>query len=281
MIAFTKMQGAGNDYVYIDGFNNEVDQPEILSRMISDRHFGVGSDGLILINPGIHQPLSMRMFNSNGEEGQMCGNGLRCLAKYAFDHGLVIDREFKVETLAGVRTIKILTIKNGKAESIQVDMGIPIWDNLSIPINLDSPLTLGYKLTVDESVFAIYGVNTGVPHVVIFLTQDPYLYPVEFFGPKIENHFIFPEKTNVNFVQLINSQLVIQRTWERGSGETMACGTGSTAIFAVGRRLGYLDQSAFIRSSGGELILNMEDDQHIFMTGPAVEVFSGIYSRYV
>jgi len=277
MIPFTKLHGAGNDYIYIDGFKNRIDQPEELSRQMSDRHFGVGSDGMILVNPGQQHPVAMRMFNSNGAEGEMCGNGLRCLVKYAFDHGLVNEREFKVETKAGVRDVKILEVKNGKAEMIQVDMGIPIWDNASIPIKLDSPYTLGYELSINKSVFTINGVNTGVPHVVIFLSQDPYLYPVEFFGPKIECHPIFPEKTNVNFAQIINPQLVIQRTWERASGETLACGTGSTAIFSVGYRLGFLDKYAHIRSGGGELILSLDDNQHVFMTGPAVEVFTGSF----
>jgi len=283
-INFVKMQGIGNDYVYINSFAEKLpDKTEYyseLAKLISDRHFGVGSDGLILIIKGKTTEYRMRMFNLDGSEAEMCGNGLRCFAKYLFDKKLTEKTEFSVETAAGVLPVKLFINESTDVESIQIKMGKPNFCNTQIPVINKENETLEYPMFVKDKEFIINCVSVGNPHCVIFLDKSDDLKSLDLtkYGPLIENNQMFPNRINVEFVKVISENEAYQRTWERGSGETLACGTGATAVFAVGNRLGKFSKSALIHLLAGNLELSIDDkSEELLLKGPAVQVFSGSY----
>jgi diaminopimelate epimerase len=272
---FTKMQGAGNDYVYVNGFEERLTDPAEVARRVSDRHFGIGSDGLILILPSAVADVRMQMFNADGSESEMCGNGIRCVAKYAYDHGLVAKREIAVETGAGILTLQLFTDNRNRVTRVRVNMGMPRLGRSEIPMTGvgDGPV-VGESLSILDTVFSITCVSMGNPHCVLFV-EDVAGFPVEVYGPLIENSAWFPRRTNVEFVQVLSRNEVRQRTWERGAGETLACGTGASAVTVAGVLNGLTERTLVNHLSGGDLEMEWPEGGPVFMTGPAVEVFSG------
>jgi diaminopimelate epimerase len=272
---FTKMQGAGNDYVYVNCFETQVENPEQVAVKVSNRNFGIGSDGLILILPSDRADVRMRMFNADGSESEMCGNGIRCVAKYAYDRGLVTKKEITVETGAGILTLQLFTDSDNKVNKVRVNMGAPRLSRAEIPMLGDGPArVVAEKLNILHTTFSITCVSMGNPHCVIYV-DDVENFQVEKYGPLIENHEIFPRRTNVEFVRIISPSEVRQRTWERGAGETLACGTGASAVCVAGVLNGFTEKKILNHLSGGDLELELAEDGNLYMTGPAVEVFSG------
>ena len=279
MIKFTKMHGTGNDYIYINAISQTVKRPSKLSITMSDRHYGIGADGLILIQKARTRgaDFRMRMFNADGSEAEMCGNGIRCFGKYVYDHGLTDKKELAIETLAGLKILQ-LNIRNHRVTGVTVDMGEPILRRDKIPM-LGKPGIVDREVLqlLDGTHFEINALSMGNPHVVIFV-EDAENFPVEKYGPVIENHDSFPQRTNVEFVQVVNSGEIIQRTWERGSGETMACGTGASAATVASILTEQTERSLTVHLRGGDLTTSWkEEDNHVHLTGPAVEVFEGIW----
>ena len=264
---FTKIQGIGNDYVYINCFEESVEAPAELAKKVSDRHFGIGSDGLILICPSETADCQMRMFNADGSESQMCGNGIRCVGKYVYDHRLVEKTEFDVETGAGIKHLKIKQ-ENGKAVQITVDMGVP-----ELTSQVPEPIL------VDGKSYEFIGISMGNPHAVYYMDNIDGL-DLEAIGPAFENHERFPERTNSEFIQVVNRDYIRMRVWERGSGETYACGTGATASAVASALSGRTGQTVQVELKGGNLTIHWdrEGSGHVFMTGPAVEVFEGEFN---
>jgi diaminopimelate epimerase len=272
---FTKMQGAGNDYVYVNCFSEHIEDPAAVAITVSNRNFGIGSDGLILIMPSAVADVRMRMFNSDGSESEMCGNGIRCVAKYAYDHGIVSKQEITAETGAGILTLQLFTDGAGKVDRVRVNMGKPRLTRGEIPLTGNPALqVINEPLNILHSTFHVTCASMGNPHCVIFV-DDVDQFQVEKYGPLIENHEIFPRRTNVEFVQIISRGEVRQRTWERGAGETLACGTGASAVCVAGVLNGLTDKKILNHLAGGDLELEWADDGFLYMTGPAVEVFSG------
>lgn len=279
---FTKMHGAGNDYVYVDCFADPVPtDPARLAVEISDRHRGIGADGLILIRPSQVADARMQMFNADGSEAEMCGNGIRCVAKYVFDHQICPKKDLKIETGAGILALE-LTLKNAKVDQVRVDMGPPRLDPKEIPTTLTgnsggSDRVIEQSLIVEGREFLVTAVSMGNPHCVIFVDiADDDL--VLNWGPKIECHAAFPARTNVEFVEIVSKSVVRQRTWERGSGETMACGTGASAVCVAGVLTGRTEPIITNHLLGGTLILEWDQtSNHVFKTGPATEVFTGTW----
>ena len=272
---FTKMQGAGNDYVYVNCFEEKVEDPAAVAVKVSNRNFGIGSDGLILIMPSDKADVRMRMFNSDGSESEMCGNGIRCVAKYAYDHGIVAKKEITAETGAGILTLQLFTGADCKVDKVRVNMGPPRLTKAEIPmVGQADEKVVNQPLNILHSTFNITCASMGNPHCVIFV-DDVESFQVEKYGPLIENHELFPRRTNVEFVQIISRTEVRQRTWERGAGETLACGTGSSAVTAACVLNGLTDKKILNHLSGGDLEMEWAEDGNIYMTGPAVEVFSG------
>jgi diaminopimelate epimerase len=276
---FTKMHGIGNDYVYVNGFTETVTDPARVAKQISDRHFGVGSDGLILIQPSKQADVRMRMFNADGSEAEMCGNGIRCVAKYAFEHGLSKSNPLRVETGAGVLNLQ-LQIEAGKVQQVTVNMGQPILDLPKIPVNganvTPAKMTHQYDLRIgDQSISGATFVSMGNPHVVIF-AEGLNDIDISRLGPKIEHFKAFPKRINAHWVQVKSRGEVSMKTWERGSGITQACGTGACAVCVAGAITGRTDRKILAHLPGGDLTLDWrEADNCVYMTGPAAEVFSG------
>jgi diaminopimelate epimerase len=280
---FTKMHGIGNDYVYVDCVRGAPPaDPAALSRAISDRHFGVGSDGLILICPSERADARMRMFNADGSEAEMCGNGLRCVAKYVYDHGIARKPRLAIETGRGVLTVD-LEVKQDKVSRVRVDMGAPILQSSDIPTTLPGDPPVNAPLTVPPTSFNVTCVSMGNPHCVIFeknpdeslLGTDGYDMVREA-GPVIERNARFPRRTNVHFVRVHSPSEVTMRTWERGSGITLACGTGACAVCVAGVLTGRTGRRLLAHLPGGDLELEWsEADNHVYMSGPATEVFTG------
>ncbi len=274
---FIKMQGAGNDYVYIDGFRETVTDPSALAVAMSDRHFGVGADGLILILPSQVADVRMRMFNADGSEAEMCGNGIRCVAKYAYDHRIVDQKDIRIETGAGILTLQLFTDDCDRVSRVRVNMGKPRLSRSEIPMaGAPEEQVVGAELRVLDRTFEITCVSMGNPHCVIFV-DDVDEFPIEHYGPAIENHPLFPRRTNVEFVQLLSPTEVRQRTWERGAGETLACGTGASAVTVAAVLGGHTERRLLNHLRGGDLEMEWSKDGHIFMTGAAVQVFEGDY----
>lgn len=272
---FTKMHGAGNDYVYVDCFKETVDNPAETAIKVSNRNFGIGSDGLILIMPTDKADVRMRMFNSDGSESEMCGNGIRCVAKYAYDHGIVTKTEITAETGAGILTLQLFPNAENKVERVRVNMGPPRLSREEIPMNgTPAAQVVAEELTVLDKTFKITCVSMGNPHCIIYV-DDVDNFPVATYGPLIENHQLFPRRTNVEFIQIISRTEVKQRTWERGAGETLACGTGASAVCVAGVLNSLTDRKILNHLAGGDLELEWVENGPVFMTGPATEVFSG------
>jgi diaminopimelate epimerase len=277
---FTKMQGAGNDYVYVDCFSQPVPaDPAELARRIADRHFGVGGDGLILILPSDVADARMQMFNADGSEAEMCGNGVRCVAKYVYDHGLARKPTLAIETGRGILALD-LEIANGRAGRVRVDMGEPILAAAKIPTTIpgnpdrpESPV-VDAELAVAGQTLRVTCVSMGNPHCVTFVERlsDDWVLGV---GPHVESDPHFPRRTNAEFVEVISPAELRMRVWERGSGETLACGTGASAVCVAGVLTGRSQRKVLIHLLGGDLELHWADNNHVLMTGPAVEVFSG------
>ncbi|MGE5553152.1 MAG: diaminopimelate epimerase [Betaproteobacteria bacterium] len=276
---FVKMQGAGNDYVYVDGFREKIPEPQRLAPLIADRHFGVGGDGLILVLPPEtpEGDVRMRMFNADGSEAEMCGNGVRCVAKYAADHGLIpSDRNVvKVETLAGLKVIGLTRDASGKVTAARVDMGIPRFRRPDIPMSGPPPEeAIDVPLTVAGREYHVTALSMGNPHCVVFLPSVAEL-KLEEIGPAFEHHPAFPKRVNAEFCRVVDSETLEMRVWERGSGETLACGTGAAAAAVAAHVNGFTGRRVTVHVRGGALLLEWEADDHVYLTGPAVEVFSG------
>jgi diaminopimelate epimerase len=276
---FTKMQGAGNDYIYVNCFQETVPpQLAALARQMSDRHFGIGADGLILIEPSDVADARMRMFNADGSEAEMCGNGIRCLAKYVYDYGICRRDNLKIETGAGTLSLDLQT-DGDRVVRVRVDMGQPIVDAARIPTTLAGPTVVDREIDVGDRNLSVTCVSMGNPHCVIFVDEinDDLVLG---WGPRIETDARFPSRVNVEFVQVASATEVRQRTWERGSGETLACGTGASAVCVAGVLTGRTQRKILNHLLGGDLELEWrESDNRVYMTGPAVEVFSGDWPR--
>jgi diaminopimelate epimerase len=273
---FTKMQGIGNDYVYVDCFAEPLPKdPAGLARRIADRHFGVGGDGLILICPSDSgADARMRMFNADGSESEMCGNGLRCVAKYVYDHGIKREQSLRIQTGRGILAVE-LELKGGKVDRVRVNMGQPILEGAKIPTKLPGNPPLDVPLNVDGRTLQVTCVSMGNPHCVTYVEQasDEIVLGL---GKKIEHHAMFPARVNVEFIEIISPTEVRQRTWERGSGETLACGTGASAVCVAGVLTGRTGRKIINHLRGGDLELEWSQaDGCVYKTGPAVEVFSG------
>ena len=273
---FTKMHGIGNDYVYVETFHQPAPaDPVELAVRISDRHFGIGADGLILIEPSEGADARMRMFNNDGSEAEMCGNGIRCVAKFIHDHAIAQKPRVTVETGRGVLTLD-LEVEGGKAQRVRVNMGTPILPGAAIPTTLVGDPPVDVPIEVGGQTVQVTAVSVGNPHAVVYV-EDVATFPVETLGPLIERHPCFPRKVNVHFVEVVDRGEVRMRTWERGTGITLACGTGACAVAIAGVVSGRTDQTLLAHLPGGDLTLEWAGkvDDPVFMTGAAVEVFSG------
>ena len=274
MIKFTKMQGLGNDYVYIDAINQDIKKESELALFVSDRHYGIGSDGLILICKSKIADFKMKMFNPDGSEAEMCGNGIRCVGKFVYDKRLTQKTLITIETLAGIKKLK-LNLENGKVKNVKVDMGEPILEAEKIPVCSDEKIIKNFKINVEDMEFNITAVSMGNPHAVVFI-KNIEKFNVEKYGKQIENNILFPKRTNVEFVEIINKEKVKMRVWERGTGETLACGTGACATVVAGVLNNFIERKANVELLGGILEIEWnKEDNHIYMTGEAKTVFEG------
>ena len=273
---FTKMHGIGNDYIYINGFSEEVKNPSELAVAMSDRHTGIGGDGIVLILPSKIADFRMRMFNADGSEAEMCGNAIRCVGKYVYDKHLTDKKVLTIETLAGIKVLDMI-VENGIVELVTVDMGEPILKPELIPVVFEGEPVTGLKLQVADRTLDFTCVSMGNPHTVTFVeeTKD---YPVEKYGKIVEVHPLFPKKVNVEFAHVINKEEIDMRVWERGTGETQACGTGACATLVASALNGLTGREATIHLLGGDLYVRWDEEtNHVFMTGPATVVFKGLW----
>ena len=272
---FTKMHGIGNDYVYVNCFKETVENPVEVAKFVSDRHFGIGSDGLILIKPSKVADCYMEMYNADGSNSAMCGNGIRCVAKYVYDYGLTDKTEIDVETAAGIKHI-VLTIENGKAVKACVNMGEPILKPELVPVIGEGEMLVNEPILVDGEEYHMTCVSMGNPHAVVFLDKDVKDLEIEKIGPKFENHERFPQRVNTEFMYVMDRNTMNLRVWERGSGETWACGTGTCASVVASVLNGLTERKVLVHLLGGDLeIYWNEEDNHVYMTGPATTVFDG------
>lgn len=273
---FTKMHGCGNDYVYVDCTVEKVDAPEEVSRFVSDRHFGIGSDGLILICPSEVADVRMRMFNADGSEGAMCGNGIRCVGKYAFDHGLVHREEITVETGSGIKTLQLHT-GDGRVQTVTVDMGKPETAPEKIPVKMPEKVeaVIDYPIMTDGTAWRITCVSMGNPHGVVFVEENRTL-DLPKIGPLFEHHPWFPDRINTEFIKILSREEISMRVWERGSGETMACGTGACASVVAAVLNDLTEETVMVHLLGGDLRITYDRAaERVWMEGSATEVFSG------
>ncbi|HEX9061126.1 MAG TPA: diaminopimelate epimerase [Clostridia bacterium] len=271
---FTKMQGLGNDYIYVNCLENEIPNPGEVSKFVSDRHFGIGSDGLVLILPSNKADFRMRMFNSDGSEAEMCGNAIRCVGKYVYDNGLTNKTTVSVETLAGIKVLE-LTLEKGFVSLVKVDMGEPILKPSEVPVNSNLDLFKSQPVTAAGKEYSVTCVSMGNPHAVTYV-QDVANFPLEVVGPQMETHTLFPRRINSEFVEVIDRSTLKMRVWERGAGETLACGTGACAVLVASVLNGLSERKAAVKLLGGDLHIEWsEKDNHVYMTGPAVKVFEG------
>ena len=271
---FTKMHGAGNDYIYVNAMQEQVLNPSEIAIRISDRHFGIGSDGLVLIMTSDCADFRMRMFNSDGSESEMCGNATRCIAKFVFEKGLTDKQSVTLETKAGIKVLD-MTVIDGKVSTVRVDMGEPILEPANIPMDFPGDYAIQVPVTVRGKEYLLNGVSMGNPHAVIFTEGiDALNLPV--IGPDFEHNELFPKKTNTEFVEIIDNEHVRMRVWERGAGETLACGTGACAVLVAGVLSGHLHHKAQVDLLGGSLQIEWNaENNHVYMTGDAVTVFEG------
>jgi len=275
-IEFVKMHGLGNDFIIVDCYRHPYSVGQLVpaSVPLCDRHVGIGGDGLILVLPSRQADFRMRIINNDGSEAEMCGNGIRCFAKYLYEHGLTRQTTFTIETLAGIITPALL-LDGDRVQAVRVDMGEPRLERATIPMLGSAGQVVNEPLHVSEESFAITAVSMGNPHAIIFV-DDVVQFPVEQYGPLIEKHSAFPRKTNVEFVQILSPTALKMRVWERGAGITLACGTGACATLVAAVLTGNSERSATVGLPGGPLAITWSDeDNHVYMTGPAEEVFSG------
>lgn len=274
MLKFTKMQGLGNDYVYIDAIHQKIEDVSSLAKIVSNRNWGIGSDGLILIDKSTIADFKMRMFNPDGSESEMCGNGIRCVGKFAYDKGLTNKEQITIETLAGIKKLE-LNVENEKVETITVDMGEPILKAKEIPVISNEKPVKNLKIKALDRVFLATCVSMGNPHTVI-VVEDVEKFDVARYGKEIEKDEKFPNKTNVEFIEVEDRGCIKMRVWERGTGETLACGTGACGSVVAGAINGIINRKANVELLGGNLQIEWkEEDNHVYMTGPAVTVFEG------
>ncbi len=280
---FTKMEGLGNDYVYVNCFKETVDNPSELSKRVSDRHFGIGSDGLILIKPSQVADFTMEMYNADGSQSEMCGNGIRCVGKYVYDYGLTDKEEISVETLAGIKYLKFVIDKKdasdrGTVAMVTVNMGEPIFAPAEVPVAIDKDLdkVVDYPVNIDGTSYNITCISMGNPHCITYV-EDTDTFPLEEIGPKFESSPLFPRRVNAEFVQVVSRDYLKMRVWERGSGETLACGTGTCATVVASILNGLTEDEVTVRLLGGELIIKWDRETNlVYMTGPAKVVFDGV-----
>ena len=271
---FTKMHGIGNDYVYVNCFKETVEHPSEVAIKVSDRHFGIGSDGLILIKPSEVADGKMEMYNADGSQGAMCGNGIRCVAKYMYDYGITDKTSISVETKSGIKYLD-LTIKDGKVDTVKVNMGTPILKAVDIPVRSEKEQVIDEPVMVDGKEWKITCVSMGNPHAITYIDDVKNL-EIEKIGPKFENHEIFPDRVNTEFVHVIDRNTVEMRVWERGSGETLACGTGSCAVAVSSILNGLTEEEVTVKLLGGDLKIFWDRTENkVYMTGSATTVFDG------
>ncbi len=280
---FTKMEGLGNDYVYVNCFKETVENPSELSKKISDRHFGIGSDGLILIKPSEVADFTMEMYNADGSQSEMCGNGIRCVGKYVYDYGLTDKEEVSVETLAGIKYLKFVIDRKdendrGTVAMVTVNMGEPIFIPTEVPVAIDEDLerVVDYPVNIAGTSYNITCISMGNPHCITYV-EDTDAFPLEEIGPKFESNPMFPRRVNAEFVQVVSRDYLKMRVWERGSGETLACGTGTCATVVASILNGHTEDEVTVKLLGGELIIKWDRETNlVYMTGPAKVVFDGV-----
>ncbi len=273
---FTKMNGIGNDYVYVNCFEETVKNAPAVARFVSDRHFGIGGDGLILIKPSDVADCEMDMYNLDGSQGAMCGNGIRCVAKYVYDYGIVSKTSISVNTRSGIKYLD-LSLKDGKVDTVRVNMGSPILQAAQIPVVAETEEVISAPIEIDDQIYHFTGVSMGNPHAVVFLDSLEGL-DIEKLGPKFENHLNFPDRVNTEFVEVLDRHTLRMRVWERGSGETLACGTGACAVAVASILNGHVDEDVpvTVKLLGGDLTIEWNRQENlVFMTGTATTVFDG------
>lgn len=271
---FTKMEGCGNDYVYVNGFTTKIENPGKVSEIVSDRHFGIGSDGLIIINPSDVADFKMSMYNADGSEGKMCGNGIRCVAKYVYDNKMTDKTTITVETLSGIKTL-VLNVEEGKVKTVRVNMGKPVIFPKDIPVISEKQKIVDEPIIVDGKQYQITCVSMGNPHAVTFIDDTDSL-EIEKIGPKFENHQMFPDRINTEFIQIVDRNTIKMRVWERGSGETLACGTGACASVVACVLNGLTEDKVTVKLLGGDLTIEYDrEEDTVYMTGPAKIAFTG------
>ena len=281
MLEFVKMHGLGNDYVYMDAINQIIKDRNELAKKVSDRHFGIGSDGLILICKSNIADFRMQMFNSDGTEAEMCGNGIRCVGKFVYDNGFTNKKNLTIETLAGIKKLELIT-KKEKVEAVKVDMGEPILEPEKIPVISKENPVKNLNLNLLDRNFKFTCISMGNPHAITFIDENVNEFDVEKYGRLVEINEVFPKKTNVEFINIINKNKIKMRVWERGAGETLACGTGACASAVAAIINGYTDRNIIVELLGGTLEIEWnKNDNHIYMTGPAKIVFKGFYEESV
>lgn len=271
---FTKMHGIGNDYVYVNCFEESIKNPAEVSKFVSDRHFGIGSDGLILISPSAIADFRMNIYNADGSQAEMCGNGIRCVAKYVYDYGLTDKTEISVETLAGIKYLR-LQVENGKVASVEVNMGAPILEPKEIPVAVEESPVVNVPVEVKGKIYHMTCVSMGNPHAIIFMNNVKDL-DIAAIGPYFENHTVFPKRTNTEFVEVLDRNTVNMRVWERGSDETLACGTGACATTVACILNDKTESEVTVHLLGGDLKIRWDREANqVYMTGPATVVFDG------
>lgn len=271
---FTKMHGIGNDYVYVNCFEESVKNPAEVSKFVSDRHFGIGSDGLILISPSAIADFRMNIYNADGSQAEMCGNGIRCVAKYVYDYGLTDKTEISVETLAGIKYLR-LQVENGKVASVEVNMDAPILEPKEIPVAVEESPVVNVPVEVKGKIYHMTCVSMGNPHAIIFMNNVKDL-DIAAIGPYFENHTVFPKRTNTEFVEVLDRNTVNMRVWERGSDETLACGTGACATTVACILNDKTENEVTVHLLGGDLKIRWDREANqVYMTGPATVVFDG------
>ncbi len=271
---FTKMEGCGNDYVYVNGFTNNIENPNKLSEFVSNRNFGIGSDGLIMINPSDKADFRMNMYNADGSEGKMCGNGIRCVAKYVYDNKMTDKTTITVETLSGIKTL-VLNVEDDKVKTVRVDMGTPILEAKEVPVISDKKQVVDEPIIIDNKEYKITCVSMGNPHAITFIDDTDSL-DIESIGPKFEKNQIFPDRINTEFIQIVDRNTIKMRVWERGSGETLACGTGACASVVACVLNNLTENKVTVKLLGGDLFIEYNREENtVYMTGPARVSFVG------
>ena len=272
---FTKMHGCGNDYIYVNCFTEKIEEPSVIAKKVSDRHFGIGSDGLILICPSETADFKMRMFNADGSEGKMCGNGIRCVAKYVYDNGMTDKEVITVETLSGIKTLQ-LAVSEGRVQAVTVDMGSPVLTPSQIPVKCEGDRMINQPVSVGGKEYYITCVSMGNPHAVVFTEEEVTALNLEKIGPLFENHEIFPDRVNTEFIHVIDEKTIDMRVWERGSGETLACGTGACASVVACVLNHKTEDEVLVHLLGGGLEVRYDREKNtVLLTGPAEFICTG------